>query len=71
MTDRPENEVSVGLWDFAQRYAHLREGGADLVEFYLNRVRSLAETSEAQSGSARRSRKPPRRGTLPPRTAHR
>ena len=48
VTDRPENEVSSGLWDFAQGYAHLRTGAADFAEVYLRRVQHLAETSEAQ-----------------------
>ena len=46
--DRPEGEVQGGLWDFAQGYAHLREGDVDFAEVYLNRVRKTAETSEAQ-----------------------
>ncbi len=47
VTDRPDDDVSAGLWDFAQGYAHLREGDADFAEVYLTRVRALAETSEA------------------------
>ena len=46
--DRPEGEVQGGMWDFAQGYAHLREGDADFAEVYLNRVRKTAETSEAR-----------------------
>ncbi len=48
VTARPEGEVEGGLWDFAQGYAHLREGDADFAEVYLNRVKHIAETSEAQ-----------------------
>ena len=48
VTDRPENDVSAGLYDFAQGYAHLRTGAADFAEVYLKRVQHLAETSEAQ-----------------------
>ena len=48
MTDRPEQEVEGGLWDFAQGYARLRQGEADLAEVFLDRVRRTAETSEAQ-----------------------
>ena len=48
VTDRPENEVEGGLWDFAQGYAHLREGDRDFAELYLNRVHETAKTSEAQ-----------------------
>ena len=48
VTDRPDDEVSAGLWDFAQGYAHLREGAADFAEVYLKRVQALAETSEAR-----------------------
>ncbi len=48
VTERPDNEIAGGLWDFAQGYAHLREGDADFAEVYLNRVKELAATSEAQ-----------------------
>ena len=48
VTDRPEDEIGGGLWDFAQGYAHLREGDADFAEVYLKRVQTTAETSEAQ-----------------------
>jgi tetratricopeptide (TPR) repeat protein len=40
------NEVSAGLWDFAQGYAHLRTGERDFAEVYLQRVLDAAETSE-------------------------
>ena len=40
------NEVSAGLWDFAQGYAHLRSGERDFAEVYLARVLEVAETSE-------------------------
>ena len=48
ITDRPNGEVEGGLFDFAQGYAHLREGDADFAEVYLNRVKHTAETSDAQ-----------------------
>ena len=48
VTDRPEREVEGGMWDFAQGYAHLRQGDADFAEVYLNRLRKTAETSEAR-----------------------
>ena len=48
VTDRPDPEIEGGLWDFAQGYAHLRTGDADFAEVYLNRVRAIAETSEAR-----------------------
>ena len=48
VTERPEGDVEGGLWDFAQGYAHLREGDADFGEVYLKRVQHIAETSEAQ-----------------------
>jgi tetratricopeptide (TPR) repeat protein len=34
------------LWDFAQGYAHLRQGQTDFAELYLARVRKAAETSK-------------------------
>ena len=40
------NEVSSGLWDFAQGYAHLRSGERDFAEVYLRRVLEVAKTSE-------------------------
>ena len=46
VTGRPETEVSGGLWDFAQGYAHLRNGEADFARVYLDRVRRIAETTE-------------------------
>ena len=46
VTERPETEVSGGLWDFAQGYAHLRAGEADFARVYLDRVRRIAETTE-------------------------
>jgi tetratricopeptide (TPR) repeat protein len=45
--NRPEAEVPGGLWDFAQGYAHLKEGDADFAQLYLGRVKKLAETSKA------------------------
>ena len=46
VTERPATEVSGGLWDFAQGYAHLRNGEADFARVYLDRVRRTAETTE-------------------------
>ena len=43
--NRPKNEVTGGLWDFAQGYAQLRQGNADFAKVYLARVRKTAETS--------------------------
>ncbi len=48
VTQRPEQEVAGGLWDFAQGYAHLRTGDADFAEVYLRRVLALAETTTAR-----------------------
>ena len=48
VTERPEQEVAGGLWDFAQGYARLRTGDADFAEVYLRRVRELAEKTTAR-----------------------
>ena len=48
MTERPEQDASGGLWDFAQGYAHLKTGDADFAQVYLNRVRALAENTTAR-----------------------
>jgi len=47
VTSRPKAEVQGGLWDFAQGYAHLKQGNADFAQLYLGRVRKAAETSKA------------------------
>jgi tetratricopeptide (TPR) repeat protein len=44
---RPRGEVQAGLWDFAQGYAHLRQGDRNFAAAYLARVRKAAETSTA------------------------
>ncbi len=46
VTARPEKEVSAGLWDFAQGYAHLRRGEAGFARAYLERVRGIAGTTD-------------------------
>lgn len=47
VTNRPKNEVTAGLWDFAQGYAHLRKGEVDFARVYLSRIVKGAETSKA------------------------
>jgi tetratricopeptide (TPR) repeat protein len=47
VTNRPRPDVQAGLWDFAQGYAHLKQGNADFAGVYLERVRRLAATSTA------------------------
>ena len=46
--ERPKRTVPGGLWDFAQGYAHLRQGEADFARVYLQRVLTTADTSEAR-----------------------
>jgi tetratricopeptide (TPR) repeat protein len=48
VTNRPKGDIQGGLWDFAQGYAHLKEGHADFAQLYLGRVRKTAETSSAR-----------------------
>jgi tetratricopeptide (TPR) repeat protein len=47
ITSRPKNEITAGLWDFAQGYAQLRQGSADFAPVYLSRVQKTADTSTA------------------------
>ena len=47
VTRRPTRDVPGGFWDFAQGYAHLRQGDVELAQSYLARVQSLAANSEA------------------------
>ena len=48
LTERPEQDGSGGLWDFAQGYAHLRNGDADFAQVYLDRVLKLADDTNAR-----------------------
>ena len=48
LTERPEQDGSGGLWDFAQGYAHLRIGDADFAQVYLDRVLNLADETNAR-----------------------
>ncbi|MEZ5317944.1 MAG: hypothetical protein R2752_11135 [Vicinamibacterales bacterium] len=45
---RPANEVTAGLWDFAQGYARLRTGEPEFARAYLARVRKAAAGSTQQ-----------------------
>ena len=45
--NRPADEVRGGLWDFAQGYAHLRQGSPDFARVYLMRVKKAADSSKA------------------------
>lgn len=47
VTARPSNDVSGGLWDFAQGYAALRLGKPAEAQSYLNNVRRIAATSKS------------------------
>jgi tetratricopeptide (TPR) repeat protein len=47
VTNRPKPDIQGGLWDFAQGYAHLKQGNVDFANLYLARVKKAAETSTA------------------------
>jgi tetratricopeptide (TPR) repeat protein len=47
VTSRPKPQIQGALWDFAQGYAHLRQGDADFAALYLQRVKHTAETSRS------------------------
>ena len=47
VTRRPTPEIQGALWDFAQGYAHLRQGNADFASLYLGRVKKAADSSKA------------------------
>jgi tetratricopeptide (TPR) repeat protein len=47
VTNRPKADVQGGLWDFAQGYAHLKQGDVDFANLYLARVKKLADSSRA------------------------
>ena len=45
---RPSSDIGGGMWDFAQGYAHLRNGDVDFASLYFKRVQTTADTSEAK-----------------------
>jgi tetratricopeptide (TPR) repeat protein len=47
VTNRPSPDIQGGLWDFAQGYAHLKQGSGDFANLYLARVKKAADTSTA------------------------
>jgi tetratricopeptide (TPR) repeat protein len=48
VTDRPDEAVQAGYWDFAQGYAALRNGNARKARSYLKKVKKLAKNSTAK-----------------------
>jgi tetratricopeptide (TPR) repeat protein len=44
LTEPPEQELRLGLWEFARGYAHLRTGAPDSASVYLERVDEKATT---------------------------
>ena len=67
VTNRPKEEIQGGLWDFAQGYAHLKQGHADFAQAYLGRVRKAGRHLEGEipqaygKGPALDRRRDPRR----------
>ena len=47
VTDRPSADIPAALWDFAQGYAHLKQGDPGFAGAYLARVRKAADMSKA------------------------
>src|SRR5437879_24878 len=47
VANRPTPEIQGALWDFAQGYAHLKQGHADFASLYLGRVKKAADSSKA------------------------
>ena len=45
VTNRPKPDIQGGMWDFAQGYAHLKQGNVDFARLYLGRVTKAAATS--------------------------
>jgi len=45
--NRPKPDIPGGLWDFAEGYAHLKQGNVDFARLYLARVIKASETSKA------------------------
>ena len=52
--NRPSDELLGGLWDFAQGYAHLRQGAPDFAQVYLARVKRRPRPRRRRSGSTAR-----------------
>ena len=60
VTNRPKPDIQGGLWDFAQGYAHLKQGSVDFANLYLGRVTKAAWTSTAAFRAVPPGEGPPR-----------
>jgi tetratricopeptide (TPR) repeat protein len=47
MGARPSDDISGGVWDFAQGYARLRKGETEIARSHLDRVLTASSTSKA------------------------
>lgn len=47
LSERRENDIQGGMWDFAKGYAALRAGDADFARVYAERVLQAADSSDA------------------------
>ncbi len=47
VTERPEQPIQRGLWEFARGYAHLKVGAPDSARVYLARVQAAATAENA------------------------
>jgi tetratricopeptide (TPR) repeat protein len=45
--ERPANDISAGMWDFAHGYTALRRGDREVAAAFLDRLRTMARTSTA------------------------
>lgn len=48
VSERSEQDVPGGMWDFAQGYAHLKKGEIDFAKLYLGRVLEASKTSTSR-----------------------
>lgn len=46
LSERPENVIQAGMWDFAKGYASLRSGDEDFAKVYADRILSAADESD-------------------------
>ncbi len=46
VTEKPTQDIPLGMWHFSQGYAQLKEGDTDLAKYHLLKVTALADSSK-------------------------
>ena len=48
VTEKPTQDIPLGMWHFSHGYAQLKEGDIDLAKFHLKKIKDIHSSSEAR-----------------------